>query len=259
MARDLEIGTGSFITGITQSDGKFIIVGAGKDIYKESATIFVQEGYLILPNADFFTSESKQWVGIEVEHNELSEGRQVDVFISTTYDTIDNADSANWELVGQSVAGTGGVEYELNRTARYVNSKIVIKPNTTFTSSPEFRSVAIRALPRPELVVVTIPINLSDQIERPNRKRLRVTGLGETIYQTLKNKEGDAVTLILYEPSETIRGVVESVEYPIIEDGKLGSVTQYCMIRVRGVRAESTTTSISRLLGVGTLAVTNLG
>jgi hypothetical protein len=63
----------------------------------------------------------------------------------------------------------------------------------------------------------------------------------------------------LYEPSETIRGVVESVEYPIIEDGKLGSVTQYCMIRVRGVRAESTTTSISRLLGVGTLAVTNLG
>jgi len=259
LARDLEISTGSFITGITQSDGKFIIVGAGKDIYKESETIFVQEGYLILPNADFFTSESKQWVGIEVEHNELSEGRQVDVYISTTYDTVDNPDSANWELVGQSVAGTGGVEYELNRTARYVNSKIVIKPNTTFTSSPEFRSVAIRALPRPELVVVTIPINLSDQIERPNRKRLRVTGLGETIYQTLKNKEGDAVTLILYEPSETIRGVVESVEYPIIEDGKLGSVTQYCMIRVRGVRAESTTTSISRLLGVGTLAVTNLG
>jgi len=259
LARDLEIETGSLITGITQSDGKFIIVGAGKDIYKESATIFVSEGYLILPNADFFTSESKQWVGIEVEHNELSEGRQVDVYISTTYDTIDNPDSANWELVGQSVAGTGGVEYELNRTARYVNSKIVIKPNTTFTSSPEFRSVAIRALPRPELVVVTIPINLSDQIERPNRKRLRVTGLGETIYQTLKNKEGDAITLILYEPSETIRGVVESVQYPIIEDGNLGSVTQYCMIRIRGVRAESTTTSISRLLGVGTLAVTNLG
>ena len=259
LARDLEASNGSVITGITQSAGKFIIVSSGKDIYKESSTLFMSEGYIILPNADFFTSESKQWVGIEVEHNELSEGRQVDVFISTTYNTIDDPDSPNWELVGQSVAGTGGVEYELNRTARYVNSKIVIKPNTTFTSSPEFRTVAIRALPRPELVVVTIPINLSDQIERPNRKRLRVKGLGETIYQTLKNKEGDAVTLILYEPSETIRGVVESVQYPIIEDGNLGSVTQYCMIRVRGVRAESTTTSISRLLGVGTLAVTNLG
>jgi hypothetical protein len=259
LARDLEIGTGSLITGITEANGKFIIVGAGKDIYKESATTFVTEGYIILPNADFFTSEQKQWVGIEVEHNELSEGKQVDVFISTAYDTIDNPDSGSWELVGQSVAGTGGVEYELNRTARYVNAKIVLKPNTAFTSSPEFRSVAIRALPRPELVVVTIPINLSDQIERPNRKRLRVVGLGETIYQSLKNKEGDSVTLILYEPSETIRGVVESVQYPIIEDGQRGSVTQYCMIRVRGVRAESTTTSISRLLGVGTLAVSNLG
>ena len=75
----------------------------------------------------------------------------------------------------------------------------------------------------------------------------------------MKTKEGDSVTLILHEPSETIRGVVESVQYPIIEDGQRGSVTQYCMIRVRGVRAESTTTSISRLLGVGTLAVSNLG
>ncbi len=259
LARNLEINTGSLITGITQSNGKFIIVGAGKDIYKESTTTFVTEGYIILPNADFFTSEQKQWVGIEVEHNELSEGKQVDVFISTAYDTIDNPDSSSWELVGQSVAGTGGVEYELNKTARYVNAKIVLKPNTAFTSSPEFRSAAIRALPRPELVVVTIPINLSDQIERPNRKRLKVVGLGETIYQSLKNKEGDSVTLILYEPSETIRGVVESVQYPIIEDGQRGSVTQYCMIRVRGVRAESTTTSISRLLGVGTLAVSNLG
>tara|TARA_A100001011_G_C14293477_1_gene837295 strand:+ start:373 stop:2358 length:1986 start_codon:yes stop_codon:yes gene_type:complete len=259
LARDLEIGTGSDITGITQSNGQFIIVAAGKDIYKESSTTFVSTGYLILPNADFFTSEQKQWVGAEVEHNELGGGQQIDVFISTTYDTVDNPDSSNWELVGQSVSGTGGVEYELNRNARYVNAKIVLTPNTAFTTSPEFRSIAIRALPRPELVVVSIPINLSDQIERPNRKRLRVTGLGETIYQTLKTKEGDSVTLILHEPSETIRGVVESVQYPIIEDGNLGSVTQYCIVRVRGIRADSTTTSITRLLGVGRLAVSNLG
>ena len=68
-----------------------------------------------------------------------------------------------------------------------------------------------------------------------------------------------ADTLILHEPSETIRGVVESVQYPIIEDGNLGSVTQYCIVRVRGVRAETTTTSISRILGIGRLAVSNLG
>tara|TARA_R100001126_G_scaffold102710_1_gene88486 strand:+ start:4155 stop:6140 length:1986 start_codon:yes stop_codon:yes gene_type:complete len=259
LARDLEIDTGSEITGITQANGQFIIVGAGKDIYKESSISFVSTGYLIIPNADFFTSEQKQWVGAEVEHNELGGGQQIDVFISTIYDTVDNPDSSNWELVGQSVSGTGGVEYELNRNARYVNAKVVLTPNTALTSSPEFRSIAIRALPRPELVVVSIPINLSDQIERPNRKRLRVTGLGETIYQTLKTKEGDSVTLILHEPSETIRGVVESVQYPIIEDGNLGSVTQYCIVRVRGVRAETTTTSISRILGIGRLAVSNLG
>ena len=53
--------------------------------------------------------------------------------------------------------------------------------------------------------------------------------------------------------------MVESVQYPIIEDGNLGSVTQYCIVRVRGVRAETTTTSISRILGIGRLAVSNLG
>ena len=259
LARDLEIDTGSEITGITQANGQFIIVGAGKDIYKESSTSFVSTGYIIIPNADFFTSEQKQWVGAEVEHNELGGGQQIDVFISTIYDTVDNPDSSNWELVGQSVSGTGGVEYELNRNARYVNAKVVLTPNTALTSSPEFRSIAIRALPRPELVVVSIPINLSDQIERPNRKRLRVTGLGETIYQTLKTKEGDSVTLELYDPSETIRGVVESVAYPVVNNANIGSVTQYCTVRVKGVRAVNVTTADSNILGIGAIGVVRLG
>ena len=54
LARDLEIDTGSEIAGATQANGQFIIVGAGKDIYKESSTSFVSTGYIIIPNADFF-------------------------------------------------------------------------------------------------------------------------------------------------------------------------------------------------------------
>ena len=114
-------------------------------------------------------------------------------------------------------------------------------------------------MPRPELVVVTVPINLSDQVERPNRKAFRVTNLGEVIYQTLKDKEGDSVTLQVFEPSEIIRGVVESVQYPISERSELGSVTQFCLLRVRGVRAEDAATIVTRLLGVGQLGVAGLG
>jgi hypothetical protein len=258
LARDLQTSGNGFITGITQTDGKFLIVVSGSDVYKETST-YEETGYIILPNADFFTSEDKQWVGVEVEHDELSEGKAVNIFVSTEYDTIDNPDDVRWELIGQSVTGTGNVEYQLNRNARYINAKIVLESNVTNTESPEFRTVSIRALPRPELVVVTIPINLSDQIERPNRKAFTVKNLGEIIYQELKNKEGDSVTLQLFEPSEIIRGVVESVQYPISEKSEVGSVTQYCLLRVRGVRAEDTATIVTRLLGVGQLGVAGLG
>jgi hypothetical protein len=257
-ARDLNMGASGLVTGITNSNGKFVIAVAGKDIYRETST-YESTGYIILPNADFFTSEDKQWVGVEVEHDNLSAGKTVQIFVSTSYDTIDDPDSASWELIGSSVAGTGNVEYQLNRNARYLNTKIVLEPNVTFTESPQFRAVSVRALPRPELVVVTVPINLSDQIERPNRKVFRVQNLGEVVYQTLKNKEGDSVTLQLFEPSEIIRGVVESVQYPISERSEVGSVTQFCLLRVRGVRAEDAATIVTRLLGVGQLGVAGLG
>ena len=257
-ARDLKMGASGFVTGITNANGKFVVAVAGKDIYRETSA-YESTGYIILPNADFFTSEDKQWVGVEVEHSNLSAGKSVQIFVSTSYDTIDDPSSSSWELIGSSVAGTGNVEYQLNRNARYLNTKIVLEPNVTFTESPEFRAVSVRALPRPELVVVTVPINLSDQVERPNRKAFTVQNLGEVIYQTLKNKEGDSVTLQLYEPSEIIRGVVESVQYPISERSEVGSVTQFCLLRVRGVRAEDAATIVTRLLGVGQLGVAGLG
>ena len=258
LARDLQTVGNSFVTAITQNNGKFIICVSGSDIYKEQST-FESEGYIILPNADFFTSEDKQWVGVEVEHDELAEGKSINIFVSTEYDTIDSPTDVRWELIGQSVTGTGNVEYQLNRNARYINTKIVLEPNVTKTISPKFRTVSVRALPRPELIVITVPINLSDQVERPNRKAFNVRNLGEVIYQTLKQKEGDSVTLQLFEPSEIIRGVVEFVQYPISEKSEKGSVTQYCLLRVRGVRAEDAATIVTRLLGVGQLGVAGLG
>ena len=258
LARDLEFGAGGLIYGITQYDGKFVASVVGQGVYKETST-YVASGYIILPNADFFTSEDKQWVGVEVEHNDLSNGKKVEIYVTTTFDKIDEPDSASWELIGESVSGTGGVEYQLNRNARYINAKVVLEPNVTFDESPEFRGISIRALPRPELVVVTVPINLSDQVERPRRKAFKVKNLGEVIYQTLKQKEGDSVTLTLYEPSEIIRGVVESVQYPISERSEMGSVTQFCLLRVRGVRAEDAATIVTRLLGVGKLGIAGLG
>ena len=257
-ARDLKMGASGFITGITQSNGKFVVVVAGADVYLETS-LYEADGYVILPNVDFFTSEVKQWVGTTVEHDEITDSRRVQCFVSTKEATIDNPDSSDWELTNDSTTGFGGVEFQINRNARYINLKVVLSANQDFTNTPTFRSVSARALPRPQLIVVDIPVNISDQVERPNRKRIMVKNLGEAVYQELKQKEGDSVTLELYDPSETVRGVVESVAYPVINNANIGSVTQYCTIRVRGVRAADVIQSSVNTLGIGTLGVVRLG
>lgn len=260
LARDKKLTGQGIVSEIKQSGGKFIAVveGTNGGVSKETE-LYEEDGYIITPNIDFFTSEVKQWVGTTIEHDEIVDTRRIQCFISTRPDTINSSTSTNWELANDSTQGFGGEEVQINRNARYLNMKVVLKATDDKTGTPVFRSVSARALPRPQLVVVDIPVNISDQVERPNRKRIKVRNLGETIYQELKQKEGDSVTLELYSPQETIRGVVESVAYPVINDANIGSVTQYCTVRIRGVRAEDITSLFTNTMGIGTLGVVRLG
>ena len=260
LARDVKIPGQGIVGSIKQVQGKhFVLVqGTNGGVFKETS-LYESEGYIITPNIDFFTSEIKQWVGTTVEHDEITDSRRIQCFISTREGTIDTPGSSSWELTNDSTQGFGGTEFQINRNARYLNMKIVLTPTIDFTGTPVFRSVSARALPRPQLVVIDIPVNISDQIERPNRKRIKVRNLGEAVYQQLKQKEGDSVTLELYEPAELIRGVVESVAYPVINHANIGSVTQYCTVRIRGVRAEDITSEFTNIIGIGTLGVVGLG
>ena len=62
--------------------------------------------------------------------------------------------------------------------------------------------------------------NISDRVERPNRKPLTVKGLGDSLYNELRGKEGDSITLELFDPAEVVKGVVENLSYPITVDLK---------------------------------------
>lgn len=260
LARDKKLTGQGIVSGIRQTGGKIIatVDGTNGGITKET-NLYEDTGYIVTPNIDFFTSELKQWVGTTIEHNEIVDTRRIQCFISTRPETINDENDTRWELANDSTQGFGGDEVQINRNARYLNMKIVLQATDDKTGTPVFRSVSARALPRPQLVVVDIPVNISDQLERPNRKRLRVRNLGEAVYQELKQKEGDSVTLQLFDPQETIRGVVESVAYPVINDANIGSVTQYCTVRIRGVRAEDVVSQFTNTAGIGTLGVVRLG
>ena len=237
IARYYKASAGGTVNNIVSVNEKFVFTVTSDGVYKQTS-VFEQEGFLIAPPADFFTAENKQFVEASIEVEELSDSNTVELHLSNKYEAINDSNDSTWDLEVNALSGTGEELVQLKRVARYVVAKVVLKsPNQI--NSPKFKAFRVRALARPELVVIQIPVNISDRVERPYRKPLRVKNLGETIYQSLKDKEGDAVTLELYDPAEIVRGVVEKISYPIQSNANVGSVTQYAILTVRGTRQET--------------------
>ena len=257
-ARDLEIGEAGFILGITQADGQFIIsVGSG-GVYKET-TIHEAEGYILLSAADFFTAESKQFVGAEISTFSLPLSTSVELFYSTKFEALDNPNDGSFIEALDQATGTGDTEKQIAEISRYIVGKLVLKSENG-TNTPKVKSVQFRALARPELVVAQVPINISDRVERPGRKPIKVKGLGDVLYSALRSKEGDSVTLELFDPAEIIKGVVERISYPINSNVERGSVTQYAIITVRGTRQPTITdVTDADVFGINALGIMRFG
>lgn len=263
IARDIGVthasNTTSVVTGITQSGTttpKFVFVSSGQGVYKELDT-YVSTGYIVTALADFYTSEKKQWVGAKLNTNGVSAGT-VELATSTIPTDIDNIDSTTWQNQITIASGVGGDEEVLELVdGRWITAKLTITTSDT-SQSPELLSFAIRGFQLVNDLVVDMPINISDQIERPFRKALRINGQGELIYQALRNKEGKNVQLEIYRPDTLLRGIIENVSSPIEEISPRGSVTQYCLVRFRGSKVIATSSS-GQGLGIQLLGVNNLG
>ncbi len=65
LARDLQTAGTGLVYGITQTNGKFIVISSGADAYLETSA-YESTGYLVLTAADFFTAKQKQFVGAEL-------------------------------------------------------------------------------------------------------------------------------------------------------------------------------------------------
>ena len=228
-------------------------------VYTNQTSIYEQEGFLIAPPADFFTAENKQFVEASLEVEALSDSNTVELHLSNKYESINDSTDSTWDLEVNVLSGVGEEAVQLQRVARYVVAKVVLKsPNQI--NSPKFKAFKVRALARPELIVIQIPVNISDRVERPYRKPILVKNLGETIYQSLKEKEGAAITLELYDPVEIVRGVVEKISYPIQSNPNVGSVTQYAILTVRGTRQETFSQVTSgNVLGINGFGIMRFG
>ena len=255
IARDLEFAESGIVEGIAVFSDRIFATISGGGLYRES-TNYVSTGYVITPLADFFTSEKKQWVGAKLNTNVVSSG-SVKLFSSTIAADINSPTAATWSEQVSIFSGTGGDEEVMTLVdGRWIAGKIELNTDDV-TQSPELLSFAIRGFQLVNDLVVDMPINISDQVERPNRKRLKINGQGDLVYQALRNKEGKNVQLEIFRPDTLLRGIIENVSSPIEEISPRGSVTMFCLVRFRGSKVVQTSTSGVglgiELLGVGRL------
>ena len=263
IARDLLITHASNNTakgiGITQVGTEtplFVIVVSGVGIYRET-TNYVNDGYIITALADFYTSEKKQWVGAKLSTENIQSGA-VKLFTSTFTKDLNDSDATTWEEQVHLTSGVGGDEQVMELVnGRWITAKITLSTSDN-TQSPKLLAFAIRGFQLVNDLIVEMPVNVSDQIERPFRKAMTIRGQGELIYQALRNKEGKNVELELYRPDTLLRGIIENVSAPIEELSPRGSATYYCLVRFRGSKVTTETTA-GEGLGVALLGVGRLG
>jgi len=255
IARDLEFAESGIVEGIAVFSDRIFATISGGGLYRES-TNYVSTGYVITPLADFYTSEKKQWVGAKVNTNVVTSG-SVKLFTSTIAADIKNDSSPTWSEQVSIFSGTGGDEEVMTLVdGRWIAGKIEINTDDV-TQTPQMLSFAIRGFQLVNDLVVDMPINISDQVERPFRKAIRINGQGDLVYQALRNKEGKNVQLEIFRPDTLLRGIIENVSSPIEEISPRGSVTMYCLVRFRGSKVIQTSSSGVglgiELLGVGRL------
>lgn len=229
-------GVAGEVKGIVSIDGEmYFSVDSGGVVAQQET--YLSSGYLIGPLGDFYSSSPKSWVAARLETGTIDNGATVSLHYTTTPADLRDATSTGWQRITRRETGTGDPgEMAFTAVARQLAGKVTLTRSTDGTETPSVSSFTFRAYPSDgdEDVIVTLPINVSDQIERRGRRRIRVRGRGRREFASLRSIQGSPVVLTLYDPALTVRGLIESVGTPILSQPYRGSPLMVSEVRVRG-------------------------
>ena len=221
-------------------------------------------GRVRLPYADFATPSDKVWLEIVAEGTWINRdtgeltvfpsGLGPDGVIEVWVNASDGPEtrSSPWLKAGElsivnDMRGVFSLKGELDLDgggtaslgqSRYVGLELVLNQNSGIYSSgnylPALLSVSVRGVNSADEDLFRLPVNVSDWVERPNRRPFRLVDQGELLWQALKAKEGTQVALEMYRPATSVEGVLEVVDTPIIGFTPLGSATTVAVLTIRG-------------------------
>jgi len=235
VSRNLVLGSSGLVRGITVVDDRLFATVDGAGAYEENAT-YATSGYLIGPQADFYTTSPKNWVGARVDIGSVATPQQVDLDYSTDPAALTDSAHGSWVNIISTVVVLPTETAISNVNSRWLLSKLTLTPNAGRTTTPEVLSYSFRALHSVEDEIMQIPVTVSDLVELPGRKRLRVRGEGERVYQELRTREGKGILVEMFNPAIKIRGVLESVATPVQGKTYRGSQTTFSVLTIRGIK-----------------------
>lgn len=216
------------------------------------ATTFVASGYIISPRAEFGFASDKAWRWATLKA-EVPAGCFVEVFVSGRDEALTDPNHSSWTKVISAYDATaldalspinaiedGGIALKVEVTA-----------NAAATVSPRVESAAAIGYPLTDELIVQLPINISDRVERPYRKPFLLRGYGSFLYRDLIARRGQNVELELYREKMVIQGVLETVSQATPGRGHRSSGLLVAMAVVRG--------RVGTLGATGTIGPTTLG
>lgn len=225
------------INGIASIGDRLFATVDGSGVWAESED-FVAEGWLIGPLGDFYDADAKSWVGAMLDTGPLAAGKRVTLSYTTVPEALNDADSATWVQTIDRNGGSGVSESRLagGVVSRYIAGKVTLHASTARDDTPTVRSFSFRGFTSSgeEDRIVQAPVNVSDQIERRGRRRVRVKGRGEREWQSLRALEGQTMVLRLFKPSLALDGLLQEVATPIQMMSRRGSPMMVSLITFRG-------------------------
>jgi hypothetical protein len=215
--------------------GGVLFVGVDDDgVYRETSTLEAS-GWLIGPRADFFRADEKSWITAWADV-QVSAGQVVELYVSTVRAAMFDHQHPSWLRVRSYAADSAGQEIGLGSNVVARSMAMQVRLFSAANSSPRVRAVSARAYPTIGDVLVQLPVDVGDQIERFGRSPVRVNGWGGKVMEALRGKEGAAVLCTVYRTGDVIRGLVESVATPVPAITPRGSPTMASFVTVRGRR-----------------------
>ena len=244
--------------------GDRLAITVDNDGLWQQDTTFATSGYIVLPFADFFTAQTKRWIGMRAFFGNVTGSQGIGVEYATDPDALLNPAGPLWYPLTEFWSpDNSGVEVEIPDTSsRWLGFKVTF--TSTGTGSPELQSLAGRGYPTTDDVVVEVPVSVSDRVERPNRRPLRVPGWGERMYSELLSRQGETVQLETYNPALTIDGVIERVQVPVVGILERGSPTLVSVVSIRGklltvIQGGGAVVSGPGVMGIGMMGVPTMG